>query len=90
MEIVRRRVPGANEPLVRRATDFVAGARRLDLDKPPGLAETIDWVSALSALGVSELARREVVLTLGAVAKSPDDRQTLADALDDLTREEPA
>jgi MoxR-like ATPase len=89
-DILRRRVPSANEPLIRSATDFVGRARALDLDKAPGIAETIDWVAALSALGASELARPEVILTLGAIAKTPDDRQTIQEALDDLTREESA
>jgi MoxR-like ATPase len=89
-DILRRRVPSANEPLIRRATDFVGRARSLDLDKAPGIAETIDWVAALSALGASELARPDVILTLGAIAKTPDDRRTIQEALDDLTREESA
>ncbi|HET6987091.1 MAG TPA: MoxR family ATPase, partial [Kribbella sp.] len=55
VQIVRLRIPAASEALVRSATDFVGRARQLDLDKPPGLAETIDWVAALSALGVSSL-----------------------------------
>jgi MoxR-like ATPase len=87
-EILRRRVPSANEPLIRTATDFVGRARGLDLDKAPGIAETIDWVAALSALGATELARPEVILTLGALAKTPDDRQAMYAALDDLTYEE--
>lgn len=37
--------------LIEHATRFVGRARELDLDKPPGIAETIDWVSALAALG---------------------------------------
>jgi MoxR-like ATPase len=87
-EILRRRVPSANEPLIRTATDFVGRARGLDLDKAPGIAETIDWVAALSALGATELARPEVILTLGALAKTHDDRQAIYAALDDLTYEE--
>ena len=51
--IVRRRVPGADTALVDAATAFVSNARTLELDKPPGLAEAIDWVSALHALGVT-------------------------------------
>ena len=53
------------------------------------MAETIDWVAALSALGRDRAGPPdEVVRTLGAIAKTPDDRQTITDALDDLTREE--
>ncbi len=71
--IVRRNVPSGNDELVKAATNFIARTRSLDLDKPPGLAEAIDWVSALHALGVSELERPNAVATLGAIAKSPDD-----------------
>ena len=72
-EIVRRRVPGASVAMVDAATAFVSSSRSLDLDKPPGLAEAIDWVSALHALGVSEFERTSVVSTIGAIAKTPDD-----------------
>jgi MoxR-like ATPase len=86
VRIVRRRVPEANEALVGSAAGFVAGARTLDLDKAPGLAETIDWVSALSVLGVADLAREDVLRTLVALAKTPDDRETMVAAVDDLVR----
>ena len=80
--IVRRRVPGAAEPLATAATAFVAESRELDLDKPAGLAETIDWVSALSALGVAQLDRTTGRATLGAIAKTPDDLDVVSHALD--------
>jgi MoxR-like ATPase len=83
-EILRRSVPSASEPLIAAATDFVGRARQLDLDKAPGLAETIDWVSALSALGAAELVRADVIRTLGAIAKTLDDRDAIAGALDVL------
>lgn len=76
-EIVRRRVPGAATGLVDAATAFVSSSRSLDLDKPPGLAEAIDWVSALHALGVSEFERTAAIATIGAIAKTPDDADTL-------------
>lgn len=79
--ILRRTVPSANGALVERAADFVAVARGLDLDKAPGIAESIDWVSALAALGVADLARPEACASLAALAKTPDDRETLTDAL---------
>ena len=85
-EILRRSVPSASEALIGSATDFVGRARGLDLDKTPGLAETIDWVSALSALGASELVRADVIRTLGAIAKTLDDRDTIIGALDDLVQ----
>jgi MoxR-like ATPase len=81
--IVRRRVSGASEQLVQAATAFVSTARQLDLDKPPGLAEAIDWVSALETLGVSQLEREVARSTVGAIAKTPDDVKTIAAAFDD-------
>lgn len=79
-EIVRRRVPSATTELVTAATAFVTSARSLDLDKPPGLAEAIDWVSALHALGVSSLKREAAIATVGAIAKTPDDVMILTAA----------
>ncbi|WP_416063323.1 AAA family ATPase [Rhodococcus indonesiensis] len=75
--ILRRTVPAANLALVESAADFVASVRRLDLDKAPGIAETIDWVSALVALGVTDLVHPGAVATLTALAKTPDDRTTI-------------
>ncbi|MCP3990957.1 MAG: MoxR family ATPase, partial [Actinomycetia bacterium] len=74
--IVRRRVPGGAEPVVEAATAFVTRSRALDLDKPPGLAEAIDWVSALHALGISEIDRTTMDATIGSIAKTPDDLVT--------------
>jgi MoxR-like ATPase len=83
-QILRRSVPAANEPLIASATQFIGGVRRLDLDKAPGMAEAIDWVSALAALRVARLTRPDVLSTLSAVAKSPDDRTAITEALDEL------
>ncbi|MEU4562863.1 MoxR family ATPase [Actinoplanes sp. NPDC023936] len=84
--IVRRAVPGASAPLIRNATEFIGTVRRLDLDKAPGLAETIDWVSALAVLGVTELAGADILRTLGTIAKTPDDRDLVAGAASQETR----
>ncbi|WP_096284229.1 AAA family ATPase [Mycobacterium ahvazicum] len=78
--IVRRTVPGAAAPLIERATQFVGSTRDLDLDKPPGVAETIDWVAALVSLGVADLVDDSAVMSLGALAKTPDDRTLIRDA----------
>ena len=79
-EIVRRTVAGADTALIEHATQFVAHARNLDLDKPPGVAETIDWVAALVALNVSELVSVHTQKSFGALAKTPDDYAVIADA----------
>jgi MoxR-like ATPase len=81
--IVRRTVPGATTALVEHATQFVGSARDLDLDKPPGVAETIDWVAALVSLGVADLVAADTehgLASLGALAKTPDDRGIIRDA----------
>ena len=79
-EIVRRNVDHADVNLVDAATAFVGRARQEGLDKPPGLAETIDWVSALTVLGVSKIDQT-AERTLGLLAKTPDDLQQLNETL---------
>ena len=82
-DIVRRTVPGADAALIEHAAQFVGGTRRLDLDKPPGVAETIDWVAALVALGVTDLVAADTqrgLASLGALAKTPDDHALITDA----------
>jgi MoxR-like ATPase len=83
-EILRRSVPAANEPLIVSTTQFIGRVRELELDKPPGLAEAIDWLSALSVLGAGELVRDDILRTISTIAKTPDDRDTIAAALDDV------
>ena len=75
--ILRRTVPEANENLISSAAQFVGRVRTLEVDKPPGLAEAIHWLAALSALGATELVRETVVATIGAVVKTVDDRDTV-------------
>jgi MoxR-like ATPase len=83
-EILRRSVPDAKEPLITSATDFIGRVRSLDLDKAPGMAETIDWVSALNVLGIDDLLGAAVVPTLSAIAKTLDDRNAIGNAFHDL------
>jgi MoxR-like ATPase len=78
--IVRRTVPGATTALIEDATQFIGTARGLDLDKPPGVAETIDWVAALVSLGVADLVDPDAPASLGALAKTPDDRAIIREA----------
>jgi len=79
IEIVSLRVPGIPERLAAQAAAFVQGLRQLDLAKPPGVAETIDWAHALSALGHEELDARTVEDTLGSVLKYHEDFATVRD-----------
>ncbi|WP_433621104.1 AAA family ATPase [Nocardia sp. CA-120079] len=84
--IVRRTVPGATDALIEHATRFVGRARDLDLDKPPGVAETIDWIAALATLEVADLTAPEALAALSALAKTPDDRATVHTAFVEYTR----
>ena len=79
IEIVVLRVPGIPERLAAQAARFVRGLRRLDLAKPPGVAETIDWAQALAALGREELDAEIVEQTLGSVLKYHEDLETVRD-----------
>ena len=80
IEIVVLRVPGIPERLATQAARFVRGLRGLDLAKPPGVAETIDWAQALAALGREELDAEIVQQTLGSVLKYHEDLETVRDA----------
>jgi MoxR-like ATPase len=75
VEIVRRRVPEVEQQL---AVDVAAAVRTLrssDLQKPPGIAEAIDWVAALRLLGVDRLDAQATGRTLGAVLKYREDQE---------------
>jgi MoxR-like ATPase len=88
IEIVQIRVPGVPERLAAQAAAFVAKLRTLDLAKPPGVAETIDWTRALAALGREELDAQVVESTLGSVLKYYEDLETVRDAaIADLVEE---
>ena len=79
VEIVRLRVPGIPERLAGEAAAFVRGLRALDLAKPPGVAETVDWAHALAALGREEIDAEVVEQTLGSVLKYREDLDTVRD-----------
>ena len=77
VEIVRRRVRGASETLAVQVADAVARMRDSDVQKPPGVAEAIDWVAALSVLGVEELDVDAIDRTLGSVLKYSEDQEVI-------------
>jgi MoxR-like ATPase len=88
VEIVRLQVPNVPARLAAQAAAFVQGLRRLDLTKPPGVAETIDWARALEALGCEELEPVVVESTLGSVLKHHEDLLAVRDtALAELVEE---
>jgi len=72
-EIIRRRVPGTSEDLTRRISASVQRMREIELYKPPGVAESIAWASALEALEVSTWDIEPAAATLGAVLKYDED-----------------
>jgi MoxR-like ATPase len=73
IEIVLARVPATPERLAAQVVGFVGRLRRADLTKVPGVAETLDWASALLALGARELAPEIVDDTLGVLLKYEED-----------------
>ncbi len=77
VEIVRRRVPGTVESLAAEAAQAVRRLRHSEIQKPPGIAETIDWVAALELLGVERLDGEAAGRTLGSVLKYRDDQEQI-------------
>lgn len=73
--IVKLRVPGVDDRLAREVACAVEALRELNLYKPPGVAETIDWATALGRLGATTLDERVVANTLGTVIKYREDSQ---------------
>ena len=76
--IVRLRVPQAGERLARQVAAAVESMRGMGLYKPPGVAETIDWATALALIGQTELTEASVVATLGTVLKYREDAERFA------------
>ena len=85
VEIVLVREPGAAGELTRKVVGAVHRLRELDLAKPPGVAETIDWVRTLGFLGESDLTPETAGDTLGAVIKDRDDLDLVRDSLEEIT-----
>ena len=77
LEILKVKAPGAGDRLSRQVVGFVQELRKLDLFKAPGVAESIDWATALSELDTLDLDPRSVNDTLGVLLKYQDDIQRL-------------
>lgn len=75
--IVHARMPGVGERLSQQVVQFVHELRRMDLYKVPGIAETLDWVAALTALDRTALDPDTVDDTLGALLKYQDDLEAV-------------
>jgi MoxR-like ATPase len=77
VEIVRRRVKGASQTLAVQVANAVSRMRDSDVQKPPGIAEAIDWLSALDLLGVRRLDAAVADRTLGSVLKYEEDQEVV-------------
>ncbi len=87
IEIIKLRVPGVSERLARAVATAVASLRELDLIKPPGAAEAIDWAQALSILGAESVNGDAARDTLGWAIKNHDDLRRVEEALPELLHE---
>jgi len=85
VEIVLIREPGVSQALARKVVAAVNRLRELDLAKPPGVAETIDWARTLDFLGETGLDAQTAQDTLGAVVKERDDLEVVRDNLEEIT-----
>jgi MoxR-like ATPase len=77
VEIVRRRVPGTSPDLAADVIAAIGLLRAADVQKPPGIAEAIDWVAALELLGAERLDGAAADRTLGTVLKYREDQETI-------------
>jgi hypothetical protein len=80
MKIVRTRLPGIEERLVRQVVGYVHTVRGLKLGKPPGVGETLDCAEALRVLGKTHLDEDAVRETLGCISKSVEDDAKIKNA----------
>jgi MoxR-like ATPase len=87
IEIIRLRVPDVSEQLARAVAMAVESLRRMDLIKPPGAAEAIDWAQALSILGAESVNGDAGKATLGWAIKNHDDLRRAEEALPELLHE---
>ncbi len=85
VEIVLIREPGVPEALARKVVAAVNRLRELDLAKPPGVAETIDWAKTVDLLGGTTLDPQLALDTLGTVVKERDDLELVRDNLEEIT-----
>jgi MoxR-like ATPase len=84
VEIVMTRARGASEALTRKVVAAVNRLRDMELAKPPGVAETIDWVQTLDVLGETDLDVAVASDTLGAVVKEREDLEVVRDNLEHI------
>jgi MoxR-like ATPase len=79
LAILRLRLPGVPDALAREIVGFVQRLRSADLTKSPGIAETLDWAAALTALGSKRLEPTQIEQTLGVLLKYQEDIAAMRD-----------
>ena len=84
VEIVKSRLPQINEALATKVVGAVHKLRDMDIEKAPGVAETIDWVQSLDAIGATDLTETNAQETLGAVIKGRDDLDFVTTTLPEI------
>lgn len=84
IEIVKSRVPGVSENLASKVVETVNKLREMDLEKSPGVAETIDWVQSLGAIGAQSLNEENAAETIGSVIKGRDDLEYVSSNLKEI------
>jgi len=84
LAILRVRAPEVPAELARQVARAVEAVRDVELYKPPGVAETIDWAHALAALGRREIDEAAVDLTLGTVLKYREDQERVRSHLETI------
>jgi MoxR-like ATPase len=83
--IIELKVPELDARMAAEAARFVNALRKLDLKKPPSIAETLDWARALVRLGIKELDAPTIRATLGVLLKHEDDRTRVETKASSLT-----
>lgn len=84
LDIVRSRLPQVSVALADQVVAAVNRLRDMELEKLPGVAETIDWTTSLDALGAQALTEEVALDTLGAVVKDRDDLEYTAKSIQDV------
>jgi MoxR-like ATPase len=84
VEIIRSRIPEVTEKLASKVVEAVNRLREMELEKSPGVAETIDWVSSLQAIQAVDLTAESATDTLGSILKDRNDLETVKENLQEI------
>jgi len=84
IEIIQTKVPKINEELATQICKFMGEVRQMKLEKLPGVAETLDWATALSSMHIEHLDKEVVESTLGVILKDWQDVREVQLSLSDL------